>query len=84
MRRDHLDPLGDRQAGIVAADDEGGNAARAVFRRAGAGEDGQHIGDGAVADVALLAGQHPAVAIALARVMAMLAASLPVSGSVRA
>ena len=30
VRRDDLDPLGDGQAGIVAADDEGGQPARAV------------------------------------------------------
>ena len=40
VRGDHLDPLGDGQAGVVAADDEGGDAARA-FALAGAREDGQ-------------------------------------------
>ena len=84
VRRDHLDPLGDRQAGIVAADDEGGNASRAVLGRAGAREDGQHVGDGAVGDVAFLAGQHAIRRRRCSARMAMLAASEPVSGSVSA
>jgi len=40
MGRDNFDPLGHRKAGIVGANDKGGNAACSVLSRAGAGEDG--------------------------------------------
>ena len=62
MRGDHVDPLGDGQAGGRGGDDEGRQPARAVV--AGAREQGHDIGDRAVADVGLVAVDDPFVAIA--------------------
>ena len=52
--RDHLDPLGDREAGRVRLDQEGREPAGAG-RLAGAGEDDVEVGDAAVRDPGL----HP-------------------------
>ena len=54
MRRDHLDPLDHRKAGIIGEDDEGREAARARGL-ARAREHGIDIGDAAVGDPGLLA-----------------------------
>ena len=62
MRRDHLDPLGDRETWIVRIDDEGGDAARAR-RLAGAGEQRVDVGDAAIGDPGLLAVDYIAVAV---------------------
>ena len=64
---DHLDPLGDRQAGIVAADDEGAEMPRAPSPSPVRAKTRQHIGDGAVGDVGFLAVEDPAVAVRSAR-----------------
>ena len=54
MRRDHVDALGDAQAGRVGLDQEGRQPARAR-RLAGAGEDDVMVGDAAIRDPGLLA-----------------------------
>ena len=57
MRRDHLDALGNRQAGIAALDDEGRKPARAR-RFAGARKHHVKIGDAAVRNPGLFAVEH--------------------------
>jgi hypothetical protein len=62
MRRDDLDPLHDREAGVVGIDCEGGNAA-CSRRLAGAGEDGIDIGDAAVGNPGFLTVENIVVAL---------------------
>ena len=62
MRGDCLDPFGDFKAGGVAGQDEGRDAARA-FRFAGAGKQGDDVGDLAVGDIGLFAIDEVIVAI---------------------
>ena len=63
MRRDHLDPLGDRQPRRVRGHEKAAQPLGAG-RFAGAREDAVEIGDPAVGDPRLLAVEDPAVAVA--------------------
>ena len=80
MRRDDLEPLGDRQPRRVGGHEEGGEALGAG-RLAGAGEDDVEVGDAAVGDPGLLAVEQVAVAVARRRSVSMLATSEPERGS---
>ena len=83
MRRDHLQPFRDREAGCIGRHQERRNALGAR-RLAGACEHGIEIGDAAVRDPGLFAVQHIAVAVARARPDRMLATSEPDFGSLSA
>ena len=63
MRRDHIEPLGDRKSRRIGGNDEGGNTPRAR-RFTAAGKDDIEIGDATVRDPGLFPVQNVAVAVA--------------------
>jgi hypothetical protein len=79
MRRDHIDALGDVEAGRIGIDDEGADAARARLL-AGAREHDVEVGDAAVGNPGLFAVEHVVVAVPRRRAC-MAATSDPACGS---